>query len=69
MKPETAARLTPSQRHVVEALENGHTTHKAIAKHCGISWRTVQSHLLNAFNRLGVNSKTELLMFIAKGDL
>ena len=57
----------PSQREmevlrlVVQGLSN-----RAIAQEMGISHRTVQGHLANLFDKLGVNTRTEAALLAVK---
>ena len=44
-------------RHVAKGLSN-----RAIAQSLGISERTVQAHMVNAFGKLGVRTRTAAVM-------
>lgn len=53
-------KLTVRENEVIEQLVNGFT-YKEIANVLGISVSTVNDHLKNIYNKLGVNSKAELI--------
>ncbi|MBA4198714.1 MAG: hypothetical protein C0459_14290 [Chitinophaga sp.] len=53
-------KLTARENDVIEQLVNGFT-YKEIANVLGISATTVNDHLKNIYNKLGVNSKAELI--------
>ena len=57
----------PSQREM-EALRLvvGGMSNRAIAQEMGISHRTVQGHLANLFDKLGVNTRTEAALLAVK---
>lgn len=52
--------LTPREREVLQLAEAGHTA-KEIAERLFIGYRTVETHLSNAYAKLGVPSKLVLL--------
>src|SRR4051794_36126476 len=52
--------LTTREAEVVLALCNGHTTNE-VAEMFSITRRTVESHLLNAYHKLGVHSRVALV--------
>ena len=56
--------LTPSERRVVELAAAGNTN-RQIAQHLFVSTRTAESHLRNAFRKLGVSSRSELAAALA----
>lgn len=51
--------LTPSERRVAELVAEGQTNREVVAA-LFLSERTVESHLSNAYRKLGVRSRTEL---------
>jgi DNA-binding NarL/FixJ family response regulator len=51
--------LTPSERRVAELVAEGQTN-REVAAALFLSERTVESHLSNAYRKLGVRSRTEL---------
>lgn len=65
-RPATGSQaLTPTERRVVDLLAEG-PTNREIAERLFISSRTVETHLANAFRKLGVSSRTELAAAIAR---
>ena len=50
-------RLTPRQRDLLRLVAAGYTNTQ-IARHMGISERTVRTHLVTIYERLGVSSRT-----------
>lgn len=59
-RPSLVERLTPAQRRVAELALEG-LTNAEIAERLIVSPRTVKRHLNDAFKRLGVRSRVELL--------
>lgn len=57
--------LTGRELDVLRLAARGHTN-RAIGRELGISDRTVQGHLANAFGKLGVNSRTEAVLLAMK---
>jgi DNA-binding CsgD family transcriptional regulator len=57
-----ATRLTPRERDVVAAILDGCTTDKELAERLGISLATVQTHLVNIYRKIGVHSRTEMVI-------
>ncbi|WP_420474712.1 helix-turn-helix domain-containing protein [Noviherbaspirillum sp. ST9] len=55
--------LTPSEISAVQCFARG-MTHSAIAFHFGVSPHTVRNQLANAYRKLGVHSKAELIRVI-----
>jgi pimeloyl-ACP methyl ester carboxylesterase/DNA-binding CsgD family transcriptional regulator len=53
--------LTPSERRIVRLAQRG-MTNSEIAKELELSPRTVENHLSRAYDKLGVRSRTELLL-------
>ncbi len=61
--PETAIpQLTAREQEVVRLVSRG-LSNKAIAHELGISPRTVEGHLNHVFDKLGANSRTELVHY------
>lgn len=58
--PDDGPRLTAREEDVVRLVAEG-KTNKAIARELGISPRTVEGHLNHVFDRLGLQSRTELV--------
>lgn len=58
-RPQAEVNLTPRERSVVTLLLDGRTNDE-IASVLGITTRTVEAHLARLFERLAVNSRTEL---------
>lgn len=54
------AQLSPRERTCVESIKKGKTA-KQIALHLGISYRTVQAHIYNLKQKLGIQHIRELL--------
>jgi RNA polymerase sigma factor (sigma-70 family) len=52
--------LTPRQRQILRLVAEG-LTNREIAKHFGISVRTVEVHRFNLMRRLGVRNVAQLL--------
>lgn len=50
--------LTEKEREVLKRLVEG-DSYKLIAHHCGISMGTVRTHIVNIYEKLHVNSKSE----------
>jgi len=55
------SRLSNRELDVIKSVANGHSN-KEIASQFGISERTVQTHLVNIYKKLGVNSRTEAVL-------
>jgi DNA-binding CsgD family transcriptional regulator/PAS domain-containing protein len=53
-------RITPRQLQVIDALIRGESA-REIAARTGLSERTVETHITNIYNRLGVNNRIELV--------
>jgi len=56
----TLSVLTPREVQVVLAVGDGKTTAQ-IAESCGMAVRTVECHIRNAYRKLGVHSRVELV--------
>lgn len=55
-----AAALTPREQQIVEALEQG-LSYKLVADRLGISLNTVRAYIRTVYDKLQINSKSELL--------
>jgi DNA-binding NarL/FixJ family response regulator len=60
--------LTARELKVISAVLEG-DTNKAVAERLSISEQTVKNHLTNIFNKLGVSSRLELVLFATKHNL
>ncbi|WP_239376468.1 MULTISPECIES: LuxR family transcriptional regulator [unclassified Frankia] len=58
--------LTPREREVAESLAEG-ASDRQIARALEIAERTVNKHLENIYRKLGVNSRTALLLLLQRG--
>jgi DNA-binding NarL/FixJ family response regulator len=58
-------RITPRQLQVIDALIRGESA-REIATRTGLSERTVETHITNVYNRLGVNNRIELVRMTRK---
>jgi DNA-binding NarL/FixJ family response regulator len=61
-------RLTVREQEVVRLVARG-MANKAIARQLGISPRTVEGHLNHVFDKLGTNSRTELVHYALANSL
>jgi len=59
------SRLQPREVEVIKLVATG-MSNKEIASELGISDRTIQTHLINVFRRLGVGSRTEAVLCALK---
>ncbi len=66
--PLTSFELTPKEKAVLERLVEG-DSYKLIAHHCGISMGTVRWHIVNIYDKLHVNSKSEAVAKALKSRL
>ncbi|MBT9488118.1 MAG: response regulator transcription factor [Rubrivivax sp.] len=57
--------LSPRQLHVLGLLMAGHSN-KSIARQLDLALSTVKTHLEAVFQRLGVNSRTQAVMVVAR---
>src|SRR6266511_449827 len=53
--------FTPREDQVVQLIVHQGLTYEQIAERLGIQARTVRGYAVNAFNKIGVNSREELL--------
>jgi DNA-binding NarL/FixJ family response regulator len=60
--------LTPSERQVLSYLAQG-LDNTAIAEQLVVTKRTVQNHVSNIYGKLGVNSRTEAMLFALRHGL
>ena len=68
IEKEKVLGLTSRELQVLQLMASG-KTNKAIAKELFISRRTVDRHISNIFNKLGVNSRTAATSFAYEHDL
>ena len=68
--PATASpiHLTPSERQVLSYLAQG-LDNATIAERLVVTKRTVQNHVSNIYGKLGVNSRTEAMLFALRHGL
>lgn len=67
--PQSAvSALTVREHEVITAVASGRTN-AAVARELGISTRTVQKHLENIYQKLGVSSRTELVQYAFRQGL
>jgi DNA-binding CsgD family transcriptional regulator len=64
---EGLAGLTPTEREVVRLVAEGRTNSQ-VATRMFVSPHTVNTHLRNAFSKLGVRSRVELARLVAEED-
>ncbi len=62
--PAVGATLTPQELQVCMAVARG-LTNKEVAAHLFLSQKTIETHLGNAYGKLGVRSRTELARLFA----
>ena len=55
--------LTPRERQIASLVAQGHR-YKEIAKRLGISAQTVRNHLRNIFDKLRINDRVQLAIFV-----
>ncbi len=64
----TSEQLTPREREVLRALADG-LSDKEIAERLHIGTGTVRNHFMNIFNKLGVHSRLQALVFAVRHGL
>jgi DNA-binding CsgD family transcriptional regulator len=55
--------LSKREREIAIAIGRGHTTTQ-VGLQLGISVRTVESHLLNAYRKLGIHNRVDLVRWL-----
>jgi DNA-binding NarL/FixJ family response regulator len=55
--------LTPREREVVRLVADGFGN-REVAEQLGLSTHTVKNYLFNVFDKIGVSSRTELIMYV-----
>jgi DNA-binding NarL/FixJ family response regulator len=55
------ARLTPREREVLQALATG-ASNEAIARHFGISPKTLRNHISSAYQKLGIHDRAQAVI-------
>lgn len=60
--------LTPRELEIFELLINNETT-KTIANKLSISEKTVRNHISNVIGKLGVSSRTQAIIMLAKSGM
>lgn len=58
------ASLSPAQARIIACLNKG-LSNKRIARELGVTESTVKAHMTAAFRKLGVDSRTKALLFVA----
>jgi len=66
--PAESSSLTPSERQVLSLLAQG-LDNAAIAERLVVTKRTVQNHVSNVYGKLGVNSRTEAMLYAIRHGL
>jgi two-component system response regulator DegU len=66
--PAELSSLTPSERQVLSLLAQG-LDNAAIAERLVVTKRTVQNHVSNVYGKLGVNSRTEAMLYAIRHGL
>jgi DNA-binding NarL/FixJ family response regulator len=67
-RPEPGAGLTDREREVLRLVARG-LANKQIARHLGITERTVKAHLTSAFQRIGATDRTQAALWVARHSL
>jgi NarL family two-component system response regulator LiaR len=60
--------LTPREREILALLARG-LANKAIARHCGLSEKTVKTHVSNILGKLGVADRTQAALWAVREGL
>jgi DNA-binding NarL/FixJ family response regulator len=66
--PAELSSLTPSERQVLSLLAQG-LDNAAIAERLVVTKRTVQNHVSSVYDKLGVNSRTEAMLYAIRHGL
>jgi DNA-binding NarL/FixJ family response regulator len=64
---KSASLLTPRERDVVQLVADGFGN-REIAERLGLSPHTIKNYLFNVFEKLGVSSRAELIMYVLAGS-
>ncbi|MDX6279362.1 MAG: hypothetical protein QOH03_433 [Kribbellaceae bacterium] len=67
-RPAAGAGLTDREREVLRLVARG-LANKQIARHLGITERTVKAHLTSAFQRIGATDRTQAALWVARHSL
>jgi DNA-binding NarL/FixJ family response regulator len=67
-RPAAGANLTDREREVLRLVARG-LANKQIARHLGITERTVKAHLTSAFQRIGATDRTQAALWVARHSL
>ena len=67
-EPQGDGRLTPREQEVLELLAMGHTNGQVAERLC-ISVRTVETHRSNIQHKLGVSSRSDLVLYALENGL
>ncbi len=65
---EERAALSPREQEIVQLVSSGHPN-KAIARQLAISQHTVNTHVRRIFDKLGVNSRAEMVAYVLQSGL
>jgi DNA-binding NarL/FixJ family response regulator len=63
LSPKVGELLTPRERDVVRLVADGFGN-REIAQQLGLSAHTIKNYLFNVFDKLGISSRAELIMFV-----
>lgn len=66
-EPEARGELTPRQREILELLVD--CPPRMIGRRLGISWGTVKNHLSRLYARIGVQDRTEAVVWGIKNGV
>ena len=56
--------FSPREYDVIDAIINGNTTYRAIAKRLGVGEKAVQNHLLSIYKQTGVDNMAGLVLWL-----
>ena len=65
MQPRGSSPLSPREAETASLVAQG-LSNKAVAAKLMISERTVDSHVLNILNKLGIQSRTEIALWVTR---